>query len=147
MPGGRDTHALRRASSHGRLRSLARRADPSLNSPPTPDWGDQTFATTGWSAPLGFTGESTDPSQGLNHYYARIYDPSTGLWTAPDVWHGLIAKPQTLARFGYVTNNPTTFPDFMGYSIWDDLVNFGKTVVTTAVNIDSPRRGKSSGFP
>jgi RHS repeat-associated protein len=79
------------------------------------DWGDQSFATTGWSAPAGYTGQTQDPTQGLVHNYARTYDPTTGTWTAPDTWSGLINQPQSLSRYAYVLNNPTTFVDPDGH--------------------------------
>ncbi|MFF1573518.1 RHS repeat-associated core domain-containing protein [Leifsonia sp. NPDC058292] len=78
------------------------------------DWGVQEFATDGWSSPEGYTGEASDATQGLNHYYARSYDPSAATWTAPDTYRGLLASPQTLARYAYVGNNPTTYIDVLG---------------------------------
>jgi RHS repeat-associated protein len=83
------------------------------------DWGDQAFATTGWNAPENYTGEQNDPSQGLNHYYARSYDPATGTWTSPDTWVGLIQQPQSLHRYAYVQNDPTTFIDALGNRLSD----------------------------
>jgi RHS repeat-associated protein len=83
------------------------------------DWGVQDFATDGWSSPEAYTGESNDPTQGLNHYYARTYDPSAATWTAPDTYRGLLASPQTLARYGYVGNNPASYVDLLGNRIGD----------------------------
>jgi RHS repeat-associated protein len=83
------------------------------------DWGDQAFATTGWNAPENYTGEQNDASQGLNHYYARSYDPATGTWASPDTWVGLIQQPQSLHRYAYVQNDPTTFIDALGNRLSD----------------------------
>ncbi|MDR6973167.1 RHS repeat-associated core domain-containing protein [Leifsonia shinshuensis] len=79
------------------------------------DWGAQQFETTGWSSPLNFTGETTDPTQGLNHYHARTYDPAAASWTSADPWHGLLAQPQSLHRYAYVENNPASDVDVLGF--------------------------------
>jgi len=72
------------------------------------DWGAQRFETTGWSAPENFTGEQTDSTQSLHHYYARAYDPAAGVWTSQDPYLGTPTQPQSLHRYGYAWNNPTT---------------------------------------
>ncbi|MGO4536562.1 RHS repeat-associated core domain-containing protein [Leifsonia sp. 2MCAF36] len=78
------------------------------------DWGTQQFESTGWSAPANFTGEQTDPTQGLDHYYARTYDPGTGSWTSADPLRGLLAQPQSLHRYAYTEGNPTSYVDVLG---------------------------------
>ena len=78
------------------------------------DWGAQQFETAGWSAPENFTGEATDPTQGLNHYYARTYDPSAATWTSQDPWRGTTDEPRSQHRYGYVWNNPTSNLDIDG---------------------------------
>ncbi|WP_231371084.1 RHS repeat-associated core domain-containing protein [Cryocola sp. 340MFSha3.1] len=85
------------------------------------DWGAQRFETSGWSAPENFTGETTDPTQGLNHYYARAYDPSTASWASQDPWHGLLVRPQSLNRYAYVENNPATLTDLLGFAPISDI--------------------------
>ena len=78
------------------------------------DWGAQQFETTGWSAPANFTGETTDPTQGLNHYHARTYDPTTGSWTSTDPVHGLLTQPRALHRYAYAWANPSSNLDVDG---------------------------------
>lgn len=78
------------------------------------DWGDQRFETGGWSAPENYTGETTDPTQGLNHYHARTYDPGAATWTSADPWRGLLTQPQSLHRYGYAWNNPSSNVDIDG---------------------------------
>ncbi|WP_089874710.1 MULTISPECIES: RHS repeat-associated core domain-containing protein [unclassified Leifsonia] len=85
------------------------------------DWGSQQFETSGWSAPENFTGETTDPTQGLNHYYARAYDPSAASWTSQDPWRGLLVRPQSLNRYAYVENNPATLTDLLGFAPISDI--------------------------
>ncbi|MEN0083274.1 MAG: RHS repeat-associated core domain-containing protein [Leifsonia sp.] len=79
------------------------------------DWGAQRFETGGWSAGENFTGESTDPTEGLNHYYARTYDPAAAVWTSADPWRGLLTQPQSLHRYAYVENDPATSFDELGF--------------------------------
>ncbi|MGO4534464.1 RHS repeat-associated core domain-containing protein [Leifsonia sp. 2MCAF36] len=78
------------------------------------DWGAQQFETPGWSAPENYTGEQTDPTQGLNHYAARAYDPAAAAWTTPDPWRGTADQPQSQNRYGYGWNNPTSNVDVDG---------------------------------
>jgi RHS repeat-associated protein len=78
------------------------------------DWGAQRFETGGWSAGENFTGEVTDVTEGLHHYYARSYDPGAGVWTSADPWRGLLTQPQSLHRYAYVWNSPLTNLDIDG---------------------------------
>jgi hypothetical protein len=55
----------------------------------------------------------------MNNYYSRTYDPTTGLWMSQDSWRGLLERPQTLARYGYVSNSPIHFQDVGGFRISD----------------------------
>lgn len=80
------------------------------------DWGAQRFETGAWSATENFTGESTDPTEGLNHYYARTYDPTAASWTSADPWRGLLTQPQSLHRYAYVENDPATSFDVLGFA-------------------------------
>ncbi|WP_295127625.1 RHS repeat-associated core domain-containing protein [uncultured Leifsonia sp.] len=79
------------------------------------DWGELNPETGAWSSPVGFTGQSQDPTQGLVHNQARSYDTGTGSWTAADTWAGLLVQPQSLARYGYVWDNPATYLDPDGH--------------------------------
>ncbi|CAN5301640.1 hypothetical protein BH09ACT6_BH09ACT6_26000 [soil metagenome] len=79
------------------------------------DFGTQSFETTGWNAVAGFGSQQTDPTTGLNSYYSRQYDPSTGTWLTPDAERGLLTDPQSLNRYAYVTNNPITMADQLGF--------------------------------
>ena len=46
---------------------------------------------------------------------ARSYDAGTASWTAADSWAGLLVQPRSLARYGYVWNNPATHLDPDGH--------------------------------
>ncbi|RDV45213.1 hypothetical protein DOE76_08080 [Leifsonia sp. ku-ls] len=83
------------------------------------DWGGQRFETSAWSADEAYTGETTDPTEGLNRYHARSYDPAAGSWTSPDPWRGMATQPKSLHRYAYTENNPTTFIDVGGFRIGD----------------------------
>jgi RHS repeat-associated protein len=85
------------------------------------DWGNQSFDTIGWNSTVNYTGETTDPGYGLNNYYSRTYDPTTGFWMSQDSWRGLLGAPQTLGRYAYVTNNPVSSQDLLGYMSPDSM--------------------------
>ncbi len=44
----------------------------------------------------------------------REYHPTSGRWLSPDPLGGDIMNPQSLNRYAYVLNNPTTFIDSLG---------------------------------
>ncbi|AZI57856.1 hypothetical protein EH165_06520 [Nakamurella antarctica] len=79
------------------------------------DYGNQTFNTPGWNATVGYGGEITDPTNDLNSYYARQYDPVTATWLSPDPYQGSALASQTQNRYAFVSGNPTTNTDFLGY--------------------------------
>ncbi|RDV45343.1 hypothetical protein DOE76_08780 [Leifsonia sp. ku-ls] len=79
------------------------------------DWGGQRFETSGWSAPVSYTGHAQDPTEGQVHTFARSYDPSVGSWTAPDTWRGSLTDPKTLARYVYVLGSPVSYFDPDGH--------------------------------
>ena len=92
------------------------------------DGGGQSFNTTGWSAPENYTGHAQDPTQNLAHTYARTYDPSTGSWSSPDTWRGLLTQPRSLARYQYTFDDPTSYLDPDGH-------------------LCAPRTGRSDALP
>ncbi len=61
-----------------------------------------------------FTGLERDTETGLDHTLFRQYSSNLGRWLSPDPWGGNIANPQSLNRYGYVLNNPTTLTDPLG---------------------------------
>lgn len=44
----------------------------------------------------------------------RTYDPDIGRWMTPDLLGGDVTNPQSLNRYAYVGNNPTTLTDPLG---------------------------------
>jgi RHS repeat-associated protein len=77
------------------------------------EWGLLTGSTGSSSLPLGFTGEPTDAS-GLSYLRARYYDPTLGRFLARDTWAGNPKACQTLNRYVYALNDPTTRIDPSG---------------------------------
>jgi RHS repeat-associated protein len=74
-----------------------------------------------------YTGQEWDEQTGLLHFYAREYEPATGVWLQPDPYRGRIAAPETLHRYGYVGQNPIGFVDLWGFD----------RVSTTIKHVDS----------
>lgn len=62
-----------------------------------------------------YTGQEWDENLNLFHFYAREYDPQTGVWLQRDPYRGRLDVPVTLQRYGYVGNNPTNYLDRYGY--------------------------------
>ena len=63
-----------------------------------------------------FTGEWRDPETGFYFLRARYYDPVVGRFINRDPFSGYEAAPQSLNRYVYVVNNPTSQVDPSGLS-------------------------------
>ena len=61
-----------------------------------------------------FTGMERDAESGLDHTLYRQYASNLGRWLSPDPDGGSVSNPQSLNRYGYVSNNPTNFIDPLG---------------------------------
>ena len=63
-----------------------------------------------------YTGQLWDENMELFHFYAREYEPETGVWLQQDPYRGRLDMPGTLQRYGYVYNNPANYVDIYGFS-------------------------------
>ena len=95
-------------------------------------FGDWLTCTGSDSSPMHFTGKERDTESGLDNFGAR-YDASTmGRFMTPDPLGGHLEDPQTLNKYAYVRNNPTTLTDPTGLDIW--LQGCGKENTSTCQN-------------
>lgn len=86
-----------------------------------------------------FTGQEWDEHTELYHFYAREYEPSTGVWLQQDPYRGQLTAPKTLHRYGYVGQNPATYRDWYGYFACGGLCIAGiAAVVMTTVVLLNP---------
>ncbi|MCB0046665.1 MAG: hypothetical protein KDD92_14680 [Caldilineaceae bacterium] len=84
------------------------------------DYGLVAPVNGNWTEPHNqytYTGQEWDNETELLHFYARDYDPVTGVWMQQDVYRGRLAEPMTLHRYGYVGGNPVSSFDYYGYVI------------------------------
>jgi RHS repeat-associated protein len=79
----------------------------------TDEFGISTATSGSSSQPFGYTGEPRDAT-GLSYLRARYYDPSLGRFVSRDALVGNLRSCQTLNRYAYVGNNPTTATDPSG---------------------------------
>ncbi len=61
-----------------------------------------------------FTGQERDTETGNDHYWARYFGVTMSRWMTPDPVAGDITNPQSLNRYAYALNNPTTLTDPLG---------------------------------
>jgi RHS repeat-associated protein len=66
------------------------------------------------------TASSPGANNGLDHTWFRQYSPLLGRWITPDPFAGYIDNPQSLNRYSYVLNSPTTFTDPLGLVCRDE---------------------------
>jgi RHS repeat-associated protein len=77
-------------------------------------WGQNTWKLSG-SGGYNFAGMpyyDTTTNTDLTEF--RLYSPGLGRWLSPDPVAGNITNPQSLNRYAYVLNNPTTLTDPSG---------------------------------
>jgi RHS repeat-associated protein len=94
--------------------------------------GQSITGTCGDVSPLHFTGKERDPETGLDNFGARYDSSSMGRFISPDPMGGHLEDPQTLNKYAYVRNNPTTLTDPTGLDIW--LQGCGKENTGTCQN-------------
>jgi RHS repeat-associated protein len=99
------------------------------------DYGIQGYGTTGFDADPNYTAQ---PTNATHQFHARTQDPQTGTWTTQDTWRGLLSEPQTLGRYAYVTNNPATQTDYMGYYAMIDDGGLNNDFGTHAIDLLRP---------
>jgi RHS repeat-associated protein len=90
--------------------------------------------TGGAGNPFTFTGEQADPEAGLVFLRARYYDPEVGRFINKDAFGGFDRRSQTRNLYVYVTNNPTNMFDPTGLFSWNEMVDWGKTTITTILD-------------
>jgi RHS repeat-associated protein len=73
------------------------------------EYGLPDVAWKGWA----FTGEWRDANP-LQYHRARYYAPGIGVWASLDPFEGLIDRPMSLNRYGYVNGNPVNLVDLSG---------------------------------
>jgi RHS repeat-associated protein len=61
-----------------------------------------------------FTGKERDAESGLDDFPARYFTSSMGRFMSPDPMGGHLEDPQTLNRYAYARNNPTSLTDPTG---------------------------------
>jgi len=94
-----------------------------------PFGGERNFVNT-CGQNYKFTGMERDAETGNDHTWFRNYASNLGRWVSPDPRAGSIFNPQSLNRYAYVLNNPTTLNDPLGSCAnlpqgwaWGDAVN------------------------
>jgi RHS repeat-associated protein len=61
-----------------------------------------------------FNGKERDTESGLDDFPARYFTSSMGRFMSPDPMGGHLEDPQTLNRYAYARNNPTSLTDPTG---------------------------------
>jgi len=100
-----------------------------------------------------YTGQEWDERLELFHFYAREYEPETGVWLQQDPYRGRLDMPVSLQRYGYVGGNPVNYRDRYGYSpletLWDlgtTAVEAGKIIIETLIDSQKREQAKKTGW-
>ena len=80
----------------------------------TADLGKQVCATLTCAQNYKFAGMERDAETSHDHTMFRQYASNLGRWMSPDPVAGQVTNPQSLSRYAYVMNNPTTLTDPLG---------------------------------
>ncbi|MEQ9109156.1 MAG: RHS repeat-associated core domain-containing protein, partial [Rhodospirillaceae bacterium] len=77
--------------------------------------------------PRGFTGHEHLDAVGIIHMNGRIYDPELGRMLSPDPNVPDPTITQEFNRYAYVRNNPLSYTDPTGFSLFNDDGSFAET--------------------
>ena len=80
-------------------------------------YGSEVCAASSSGNHYKFDGMERDSESGLDHTLNRQYASNYGRWLSPDMVGGRLDDPQTLNKYGYVRNSPTTLTDPAGLYI------------------------------
>ncbi len=84
-----------------------------------------------------------DPNTTTDLTTYRLFSPNIGRWHSPDPLGGDITNPQSLNRYAYVLNNPTTLTDPMG--LQNPCANGPSSTCTPEQNAQSNQGGGGGG--
>jgi len=128
----------------GSVRALTNGSGAVSASYQTDEWGVPTVTTGGSAQPFGFTGEPRDGT-GLTYLRSRYYDPDLGRFVTRDTWPGVASSPQTLNRYAYANNNPTTNTDPSGHFV-DTLLDIGFIVFDVGSLVFGPPKDRGGNW-
>ena len=112
-------------------------------------WGQvwwQAQQGIGWNfASLPYWDVNTNTNTNTSLTLFRQYSMNLGRWMTPDPLGGDVTNPQSLNRYAYVTNNPTTYSDPLGLQ----GCSFNGNSAQNAANLtnDSLFTGPATGQP
>ncbi len=81
-------------------------------------FGGERIVTNSCAQNYKFEGKERDSESGLDNFGARYDSSSMGRFMSPDPLGGHQEDPQTLNKYAYVRNNPTTLTDPTGLDFW-----------------------------
>lgn len=84
--------------------------------------------------PFLFAGEQFDAALGAYYLRARYYEPTSGRFTAPDLFPGDARNPQSLHRYVYAANDPVNRIDPSGqFSLTEQVISAGIVSILASV--------------
>ncbi len=81
-----------------------------------------------------FGGKEMDESSGLYYYGARFYDPDLGRFISADTQHGgRLHQSDIHNRYAFGLNNPITYTDPTGHSVWSWAKDHSKQIAGVSI--------------
>jgi RHS repeat-associated protein len=108
-------------------------------------FGQELAYTTTCSPKYKFTGMERDTETANDHTWFRGYQWNLGRWLSPDPLAGDVTNPQSLNRYAYVLNNPTTFADPVGLGLGPPRYKPAPTVDCDPFDVECTGGGGPAG--
>lgn len=92
---------------------------------------------------FGYNAEWYDAATGMQYLRARFYEPMTMRFSQQDILRGSVSDPISLNRYLYCHNDPLSFSDPTGMSVFEKL---GSALKSTVKAVKSTAKAATAGI-
>lgn len=95
-------------------------------------YGEVSRDSAAYASAYAYNGEYIHETLGLQYLRARYYDAESGSFISRDSYAGQLDDILSQNRYTYAQNNPLSYADPSGHSLWDKVKSAAKTAANAA---------------